>query len=158
MNKLVILYNFSCRYQCHLFSSSTERMDDCVLGKNPIKTLYNPNSQTGFNGTLLRMNMFLNRTLSRHFRRKTKETIGKTHLSVSSSSAFCAAGLPTWLSSRLSYLDPVLSSLTPDVGTLTFADKEVVDFLAPWRVPEAYRLKVIPVDRSSCIRRSRPVP
>lgn len=38
------------------------------------------------------------------------------------------------------------------------ADKEVVDFLAPRRVSEPRRLKVIPVDGLPRVRRSRPVP
>lgn len=38
------------------------------------------------------------------------------------------------------------------------ADKEVGDFLAPWRISEPYRSKVIAVDGSSCVRRSGPGP
>lgn len=121
--------------------------DDCVVERS-MKTLYIFHSQTGFSGTFLRSHLFLNWALTSPM--TTEETIGKSTFPLQ---------LILFLSYRTSdmaQLSVVLSGSCSQQcesrrGNADLsADKEVVDFLTPRRVSQPYRLKVIPVSRSSC--------
>lgn len=85
-----------------------------MLLRNPIKTLY-PLILKWFQWHLLKNSNVCELDFVKSVPMKTEEN----PRFLSSSSSFRAARLPAWLSSRLFYLVPVLSSVSPDVGTLT---------------------------------------